>query len=372
MEKFKPNAEYFKLPKMKILNNLVLAKYDFLPIELTTNSPCIYLSQKTSDIDSNLITKCIKNKFVFLKDEVLFKISNNTLKEKEEKSLLEEIKNIVKENYSISIIHGTYQTIFGENEPVPKHLALFLRKTGLDIKFLTFPGEYFADPIWADKPRQTKILSSQQITIKQRYLDGLTNDEIAGYFQNSIPSSASTYLGKYPITIHSNNIATGLDRMMYCCPNCKNLLTIYSEFSCIKCRECGMVIEFSPEGTILFSNEIKLFDDIEYFQFNNLLKKDLTINKLAEYKNTTQIISENCKKTIKIAIILQIYAEKLIIENSLTHKKTTIFYEDIEFIEYLKHNMFKFKTKNAKEFCFIGNSNENFYIIKDLIKLNKN
>ena len=372
MEKFKPNLEYFNLPKSNFFNNLVLSKYEFLPTELYSKSPCIYISPKTDEIDKNLIRKCIKDKFVFLKDELVSKISNDELKENQKKKLLEEIVAITKEGFSISIIYGTNPTIFGENEKLSKSLIEFLKNTKLDVKFLTFPGEYFASPIWSDKPRKTKILASQQITIKQRFLEGLTDNEIFDYFQNSIPSSASTYLSKYPVTIFSNSLASGVERVLYCCPHCKNLFSIYSEFSCVKCRACGMVIEFSPEGTILFSKELKSFDQIENFQLNNLLNKDLTINQLVEYENVIQNISENCKKTIKINVILQLYAEKLVIKNGLTKKQTTIYFEDIEFIEYLKNNTVRFKTKNAKEFCFTGKNNENFYIIKDLIKLNKN
>ena len=265
MEKFKPNLEYFRLPKSKFINNFVLSKYDFLSIELTSKTPCIYLSPKTADIDINLITKCIKDKFVFLKDEITTKISNGLLKEKETKKLLSEFEMLTKEGFSISILYGSSPTIFGENEQLPENLIMFLRSTNLDIKFLTFPGEYFAFPIWADKPRRTKILSSQQVTIKQRFLEGLTPNEIVSYCQNLTPSSSSTYLAKYPITIFSNNLASGIERMMYCCPHCKKLLTIYSEYSCVKCKDCGMVIEFSPDGYILFSKELKSFDDIEEF-----------------------------------------------------------------------------------------------------------
>lgn len=372
MKKFKPNLEYFKLPMAKILNKIILSKYDFLPIELNAKTPCIFLSPKISKIDTLLINRCIKDKFVFLNDDILIKISNNTLKEKEEKLILKEINNLTKEGFSISVLYGSSPSIFGENEPITKSLALFFRKTKLDIKFLTFPGEYFADPIWADKPRKTKIISSQQITIKQRFLDGLTDDEIDTYFKNSTPSSSSTYLSKFPITINSNNLASGIERMMYCCPHCKNLFSIYSEYSCVKCRNCGMVIEFSPEGSILFSKEITSFDEIENFQFKVLQRKDFTINQLTEYKNIMQIIFKNCKIIAKIIINLQFYAEKLIITNSLTNKKTPVFYEDITFIQFSKNNNVKIITKNAKEFYFKGNNNENFYIIKDLIKLNKN
>ena len=372
MEKFKINTNYFKCPPSKIRNYFVLSKYDFVPIELTNKYPCIFVTPKVSPIDENLISKCIKDKFVFIKDDIVKKISLGELSQKDQAKLLNEIKKLSDEGFSISILYGTSPSIFGEFEKLSEKIILFLKSTNLDIKFLTFPGEYFSHPVWSNKPRKTKIHSSQQLSIKQRFLEGLTEKEVIASFNNNTPSSATTYLTKYPIWINSNELARGIERVMYCCPHCKKLFSIYSEFSCVKCRDCGMVIEFSPDGKILFSNNLNSFDNIQKFQFDCLIKNELTINEIVQYKNITQIISENCKNKIKIKVILQVYAEKLVIVNSLTNRKQTINFEDINYFEYFYGNMIKIKTKNAKEFCFVGNSFENFLIIKDLITLNKN
>lgn len=372
MKNFRANPEYFKYPASKFKTYYALTKYNFSEIELFSDKPCIYITPKTSPIDETLIRKCIKNKFVFLRDEIVMKISKGKASQKEQEKLFKEIKILNDEGFSLAILYGSSPTIFGENETLSEDLIMFLKNTNLDVKFLTFPGEYFAYPIWADKPRKSKIFASQQMTIRQRYLEGLSKKDVIESFNSSIPSSATSYLFKYPITINSNELASGFERVLYSCPHCKKLFTIYSEFSCIKCKECGMVVEFSPDGKILFSKNLSSFDDIENYQFKCLTNNDLTINELIKYKNVTQIISENCKKQVKLNVILQVYAENLIIKNSVTNKKISINYEDIEYINYFYGNMIKIKTKNAKEFCFVGNSNENFFIIKDLIKLNKN
>ncbi len=372
MKKSTINLEYFKLPYSKLKTYFLLTKYDFSPIELSSDKPCIYVTPKTAPIDELLISKCIKDKFVFLREEIVTKLSLGQLSKKEQEKLLNEIKTLTNENFSLSILYGMSPTIFGKNENLSTELIMLLKNTKLDIKFLTFPGEYFAYPIWADEPRKTKIFACQQITIKPRFLEGLSQKELIDSFKNSTPSSASTYQSKYHVSINSNKLASGIERVVYACPHCKKLLSVYSEFSCLKCRECGSVAEFSPDGKILFSNNLNNFDELEDYQFKCLSKNDLTINELVSYKNVTQIISEKCKKQIKLNVILQLFAEKLIIVNSLTNKKTTLNYEDIELFELFNDNKLKIKTKNAKEFCFIGNSNENFLIIKDLIKLNKN
>ena len=47
MKKFKPNLEYFENSISKLKTYFTLKKFDFAPIEVTSNSPCIYVSPKT-------------------------------------------------------------------------------------------------------------------------------------------------------------------------------------------------------------------------------------------------------------------------------------------------------------------------------------
>ncbi len=372
MKNININASLFEKPISKFKNYFKLLKYNFSSMEIETSTPCIFLSQKTNHLDKHLITKCIKNPFVFLKDETIYKLSKNLFSNEEENLIINEITHLTENGFSISIIYGEHPTIFGENETPPTPLILFLQKLKLNIKFLTFPGLYFEFPFWANISRQTKISSCCNITIKHKDIRFLKNKDLVELFQKIKPSSVSKYLKKYPIQINSNRLADGLEKVVYCCPHCKKLLTLYSEYSCLKCKSCGNAVEFSNDGKILFSKEINSFDDIEKFQYSNLLKTGLTINALATYNKITQIFYEKCKIKAKIDVILQIYAEKLIIQNTLTKRKTTIEYEDIEGFIYLSKNLIKLKTKNAKEFYFSSNLNENFLIIRDLIKLNKN
>lgn len=372
MEKLKLNLNYFFKPKNKFLNNLALKNYNFYKIDIYDEKPCIYISPMVSEIDYNLITKCLNIKFVFLKDEIVEKINADELTNQEKQIILDEIKRLNELGFSISFLWNTNPSVFGENEKITKQLALFLHKTQLDVKILTFPGEFFAQPIWSKEKRNNKIYANQKITIKAKTLKGLSKQEIVKIFQNSTPSSATEYSNKFPVDIKSNNKASGLEQVLYACPNCKKLLSIRSEFSCIKCKECGSAIEFTSTGEILFSKNLNTFDDLENYQFTCLKRHDFNINKIIEYDKITQILSENLKKPIKVNVILQIYADKLVLENPVTHKKTTYHFEDMESVKYLYNNKILIKLKNAKQICFFGNNNENLYIIKDLVKINKN
>lgn len=371
MKKYKINKEIFIIPKSRFLSKLALSKYDFERIDLYDETPCVYISPKTAVIDYDLITNCMTSKFVFLHEKIVTKINTSQLNKKQQDLILNEIEENKKHGYSLALLWSSNPTIFGNNLPVSKELALFLSKTKMDIKFLTFPGEYFAYPIWANKPRPNKIFAYQKITIKSYMLKNLNNNEIHEVFINSTPSSATNYAHKFPVHIKSNNKAVGLEKLIYCCPTCNKLLNLYSEFSCIKCRNCGSAFELSQDGLVLFSKKFNSIEEIENYQFKALAKSNFKKDMISKYTQITQILSEKCKKISKIPVILQIYAEKLIIKNTRNNSETTIYYEDVDSIKELSNNII-IKTKNANLIHFIRNSNENFIIIKDLVKINQN
>lgn len=372
MKKIIINKGFFTKRIPRLINKFNLSKFNFESIDLFDDKPCIYISPRTSIIDYNLISKCISTKFVFVKSSVINQINLGTIKEKQLDELLKEMETLSGLGYSFAFCWNNSPTIFGNNTSISENMAMFLKNTNLDIKFLTFPGLYFCQPMWAKKPRINKIYASQKITVKNYMLKGLSEKEIVKTFTQATPSSATAYANKYPVHMKSNSRASGLEAIIYACPNCKSLLSLYSEFSCLKCKDCGSAFEINEDGKILFAKNISTFDDIDNFQFKTLTRKDLSKNELITYDKITQISSENCKKTTKNDVILQIYPEKLILKNKETNKIKEIFFEDIEYVNLTFGNLLCIKPKNAKQLHFYGKNNENLLIIKDLVKLNKN
>lgn len=372
MKKNKINLEFFSKPKPKILNRMHSSKFSFDRIDLYSNEPCIYISPRTSLIDKILITDCINTKFLFINDKIIDQLNKDTLPKTKRLQLINEIKLLSKNGYVFALIWNSTPSIFGGNEAISKHLAEFLYQTNLDVKFLTFPALYFAYPMWAPTPRRTKIYANQTITLRHKMLNGLTINEITKTFKDSTPASANVYSNKFETNIKTNNRAIGLERILYCCPECENLCTLYSEYSCIKCRHCCSVFEINNDGKILFSKKISNIDNIENYQYEVLTKKDFNINELVRYDSIIQLFTQNCKKSIEIVVILQIYADKLIATNSVTKKQITIMLDEINELQYTFNNTVIIKTKNAKEFRFYGKNNENLLIIRDLVKINKN
>ena len=368
-KKFKDN---FDNPPNRFMCNHKLSKYQFEKIEIEPKEACIFLLPITAQIDRYLMSKCMRTKFVFLKQELIFEIIDETISKTKYNELVSQIELLCKNQISVAIQFNKSPSIFGDHEKIDKNLAMFLFDTKQDLKTIIFPNEFFVSPMWANEKRKAIIYASQKLGVKHQKLVGLTQQETINEIQNITPSGAIKYTKSYPISLKSNNLAEHLEQIIYCCPSCKKFFSIYSECSCLKCKNCGSVIEIDNRFNFLFSKHIETIDDIKTVLYKIIPKADLSKNLLIEYNDLSTKNAIFSKKITKNAINMQIFAEKIILTVIKDNKQKTIKFEDINEINLYFNNSVIIKYHKNKEIILIGNGKENFYILKDLLKLNTN
>ena len=314
------------------------------------------------------VSSILIGKYVFLKDDIISLIYKNKLSKETKKQLTSEFKTLKENGYSVVVFPEKNISIFGKCETLPIEITEFLFETGFDLKYLFLIGTYYASPIWSKEHRKCETRYFQQFEIEHNIIKNHTPEKRHQEISNFMPSSASVYAHKFPLHIRSNKLAENIDTIVYACPNCRSFFSIYSEFNCIKCRECGTVIEFSKDGKILFSKQITLFDDIEEFLFDTLIHKDFDNNPLIEYENVTRIALNNKNRIEKKPETeLKIYANKFSIKNETFNKTYDI--SDVEEFNLLPKNTLEVVLKKGKPFHIQGKNKENLYILIDLLKL---
>ena len=132
-KKFKIKTNYFEKAPSWLAKQRALSGYEFSHTQFSSKSPCIFVSPNVSAIDKYLISSCIKDKFVFLKQDIVSKISNESITKKEHEDIIKEIQKLKDNNISICMIYNEYPSLFGENQEITKGVALFLYQTNLDI-----------------------------------------------------------------------------------------------------------------------------------------------------------------------------------------------------------------------------------------------
>lgn len=370
--KFIIDKEFFCLPENRFLSKLKTRNFLFENQQIELKTPCLFVCFNISKFDKFLISQTILSKFVFLNDETRISLFNGSLSKTKYSKLLNSIQGLFENGYSVVLINGQFPSIFGNNQKFTESTVQFLFDTNLDIRFLTFPGEYFADPVWSSNIRRCKTFSVQQLTVSHRMMLGYSQKELFDAINDVVPSTATIYSYKYLTAIRSNSRATNLETILYCCPKCKSFFTLYSEFSCIKCKNCSAAIELAPDGSILFSKDIKNFDQVESFLYDCLTTKGFDTNPLISYENIIVKNSVNDKQKSCLQSKIEIFADKFVFVNPENKKETTYLFDDVENINLTFDNTLVISLPKNKNLIIQGANKENLYIMKDLLKINKN
>ena len=259
-------------------------------------------------------------------------------------------------------------TVFGDFQKIPRIITDFIYKLKFEhINFVNLIGSYFIEPIWIDNDRMCTTKIDSRFSLKDYHTIKITLEEFNTEFNKYIPSSASIYSKKYPVFVRGNKLAEHFERVFYICPHCKNFLQLYSEYCCIKCKDCGSAFEFTENYEINLTNNFKNLDEAKNFQYSYLSSLKQTESKLFTYKDIT--FSEN-EMVTKNTIDLIIYQTKLYFE--YYGGKIDLSFDDIEDIFLSYDNTLHIKIKNIKDYyIFRGLKNENLYIIVDLVDIYK-
>jgi DNA-directed RNA polymerase subunit RPC12/RpoP len=187
---------------------------------------------------------------------------------------------------------------------------------------------------------------------------------------NYLPSSASVYAKKFPLSLYSQKKAEGLEQIVYCCPKCKSLFSSYSEFNCLKCKNCGSAIEISEDGDILLSNDVHSLDDLKELQFDVISHFDFMDECLISYENINylRVINESPVKFIDNAK-LEIFPNYVQIKKNNFNK--TLSFDEIQDIYLELNNLIIIELKDGETVGFQGKSKENLYVLLDLFKIAK-
>ncbi len=359
---------FFELPENSFKSKLTAIKFHYIKNKINLVHPFLFLCNKTTSYDRYLISSTLKGNFVFLKDQVVQNLHNGKYKDDELKEIYKAFKILKEAFISVVMFPEKNTTVFGNAHELEKPLTNFIFNTGLDIKFLSLVGTYFAMPIWAKEFRKCETRFHQQYSIKHDVLFGISETELNDAINNRMPSSATTYSHTYNPYIRSNKKAQNLETILYCCPNCNNFFSLYSEFNCLKCKNCGTAVELSSNGNILLSSKVTDIDSFAEYQYkvlSNLYFDDK--HPMIEYPaiKVMKNITELTNVYMGIAGI-KIYCNKVVV--TFPTGAETFKLKDFVECKYSRNNTFTFFMKNGNIITLCGDKKENFYIIADLLK----
>lgn len=293
-------------------------------------------------------------------------------KQKGKKSDLSAIKNcckVAKEGSSICIFVEGNRSFTGElcyfDESIAK-LVLLLKKPVVICNIL---GGYGSEPRFSKGIRKGKMHVGIKKIYNEEEIKNMSVEQIYDEIKRGISVDNLNYYNQYK----SKNRALFLERVLYVCPICGALHTLYSKKNSVICTNCGHEVIYNEDLTFTSKNpnfKFKYVKDWYNYQIERLKMMDIKDDDLIYKENVILVNPRKYKSKKRIGKgILYFYGDKMHFE--LAKMSMDFKFDDIEAMSILGKKKMNFYVE-GKTYQFFGDKRINmikyltaFYLIKN-------
>lgn len=173
----------------------------------------------------------------------------------------------------------------GAGYPVTLGTASLIKKLGLPLYFETSVGGYFAKPKWRGKYVKTRVEISLEKLLTSEQIAQMTEQEIQALLDEKFRyDECEKFALRQNVKKNSVDV-TGLENILFICPNCKKEFVITSKKDRLVCSECGLEQVFDDnyltsgktisnlydeQKSLLAQGDINLKDKVKVKAFDNI------------------------------------------------------------------------------------------------------
>lgn len=173
------------------------------------------------------------------------------------------IFEVIKKGYPILIFPEGDTTFYGETNYIEPATMKLIKKMGLDVITCNVKGGYLSKPRWATGKRKNHSIElNYHLSIKKEVIKTLSVDEISNIIEKDLYNNDYAYQKEKMIAHPGKELASGIEDIVYICPNCEEINTIESNHNEISCSHCKTV------------GHVDKFGFIQGFKFDNLIDWD--------------------------------------------------------------------------------------------------
>ncbi|MBI9103105.1 MAG: 1-acyl-sn-glycerol-3-phosphate acyltransferase [Spirochaetales bacterium] len=181
------------------------------------------------------------------------------------KSDIDALKNIIRikeKGGVIGIFPEGRRTWDGTTLPLVYSTSKLIRMLKIPVVTLVFKGGFLSQPRWGTKIQRGKVKMEYKLLFTEEDLKGAKADEIHRKLADALNFDEIEYQRKANIRFSGKNSAENIEQVIFTCPSCKEIGSIYSEGRTVCCRNCGYKVK---QNDYLFFEQLErdlIFDNI--------------------------------------------------------------------------------------------------------------
>ncbi|HHU56023.1 MAG TPA: 1-acyl-sn-glycerol-3-phosphate acyltransferase [Acholeplasmataceae bacterium] len=251
-----------------LLYRLKVSKYKL------DDGPHLIISNHQTTLDPFIIALSFKKPIYFMASEDLFikgfrskiiKYLVSPIPKKKSAADINAIKicmQIKKEGGNIAVFPEGNRTYSGMLCYIDPAIVKLIRLLQIPVIFYNIQGGYGTSPRWASNIRRGKMKGFVKTVLKPEDYQNLSDDELYTFIKTNL----NVVDAPSEIPFKSKRAAEKLERVLYLCPECHQVNTLYSKKDKIKCKKCHLSVEYTPHLTFNGIKDFKIVNDWYKYQ----------------------------------------------------------------------------------------------------------
>ncbi len=148
----------------------------------------------------------------------------------------------LKKGYSLGFAPEGSMSFYGDTGYIPYSTAKLLKKLKTDIIACNIKGGYLSKPRWSNfRRKKGRIELSYRKILKGEELNDMSVDEVYDIVKSSLQNNDYKWQDEKKFKYKCFEKAVGIERVIYACPTCRKIATIYGMRNMIVCSNCGVI-----------------------------------------------------------------------------------------------------------------------------------
>lgn len=274
------------VPLFKIMYGYKRQKY-----KLKKNQGYFILSNHQALLDPLFLAMSFKRAIYFVATDNLFNQKFNSFwlkwlvnpipkrKATVDATCLKNCLKIAKENKTVALFVEGNRAYADFQFYIDPSITKLVKKMNLPLILYNLKGGFGVDPRWGRKNRRGKFTGVVKKELSVEQINELSHEQLYEIICENLKvldsDSNCNYKSKYR--------AEYLERVLFVCPKCHKVQTIYTKGEYIYCSDCDLKVEYT-ENLLLKSNDkdFKFNKLVNWYQFQLDYIKNLDLNKYQE------------------------------------------------------------------------------------------
>ena len=335
----------------------------------------IVLSNHTTDFDPLLVAASFPRKMYFVASEHISRWKNLyrflkfgfspiiRRKGTVAVSTVMEALRRVRKGDNVCIFAEGYRSWDGVTGAILPATGKMIKSARCALVTYRIEGGYFVSPNWSEGNTRRGYLYGAPVNIyTEEQLACMSVTEINAIINQDLYEDAYERQNIAPKKYKGKNLAQGMENLLFLCPKCKRMDSLYSGGDCVYCSNCDFTFKYNEYG-MLEGVPFKTVKELAAWQ-KKQVQKDALEKVIYEAEEGTlfQIVEHEERRVAQGCVTLS--------ENSLKCGDTEILLSDItDFGMYGKHNIVFSVQKMYYELCLARKINSlKFFLLYEEYK----